>query len=572
MTPSPPSPGRADAAAPKRVLVVDDSFIMRRLISEIVESDPDLKVVDTAENGKVALQKARDVKPDLILMDIEMPEMSGIETLRRLRVRSAAKVVILSFRATEGSLETAEARRFGAADVIEKPSGSLSLDLNQRMGGELVGRLRRVLNLPPRPLPGDAGAAAEPAFVAEPPLPAALVRSHEALLSVMAEGLIEFDPALRVVAVNEAARTILRQPELAPGKRLYDIFSDYNIETGDLVRSLLAAGEEAKGIEVEFSAEDGHWIPLRLAVTPVPTETGAEAGGLLVFEDTSRERTLRQMLERTASRDVASQLLAQGKSDLGGTVVRATVLFGDIRGFTALSEQLGPQGAVALLNEYFSFMEDVVTGKGGIVDKYIGDAIMALFGIPESAGNDTAKALGAAQTMLTALDLFNQRREAAGRVRIGIGIATGDVIAGNIGSPSRMNYTVIGDAVNMASRIESLTKSYGSRILICENTRRDLDATVPLRQLDRIRVRGQRSPTTLYEVLSAEEAAAAGWLQAFEAGRAAYAAGRFEEALVGFAAALAHRADDTAAALLAERCRQLMAAAPAAWDGVWQTD
>ncbi|MEI7608147.1 MAG: response regulator, partial [Rhodospirillaceae bacterium] len=100
MTSSPPSTDRADAAAPKRVLVVDDSFIMRRLISEIVESDPDLTVVDTAENGKVALQKARDVKPDLILMDIEMPEMSGIETLRRLRVRSSAKVVILSFKAT----------------------------------------------------------------------------------------------------------------------------------------------------------------------------------------------------------------------------------------------------------------------------------------------------------------------------------------------------------------------------------------------------------------------------------------------------------------------------------------
>ena len=571
MTTPPPPPGPAGAPAPKRVLVVDDSFIMRRLISEIVESDPDLKVVDTAENGKVALQKARDVKPDLILMDIEMPEMSGIETLRRLRVRSSAKVVILSFRATEGSLDAAEARRFGAADVIEKPSGSLSLDLNQRMGGELVARLRRVLNLPPRAPAGDAEAGAAPAeaFVAAPQQPAALERSHTALLAAMAEGAIEFDPALRVVAVNEAARAILRQPDLAPGRRLYDIFSDYNIETGDLVRSLLATGEEAKGIEAEFAAEDGQWIPLRLAMTPVPAENGGEAGGMLVFEDTSRERTLRQMLERTASRDIASQLLAAGKADLGGSVVRASVLFGDIRGFTALSERLGPQGAVALLNEYFSFMEDVVTGKGGIVDKYIGDAIMALFGIPESAGDDAGNALAAAQTMHTALELFNQRRPPDSRVKIGIGIATGEVIAGNIGSPSRLNYTVIGDAVNMAARIESLTKLYGAGILICEATRGDLGDRLPLRELDRIRVRGQQAPTTLYEVLSGD--APAGWLEAFEAGRAAYTAGAFPVALDHFTAALGHRGDDSAAALLAERCRRLMATPPAGWDGVWQT-
>jgi len=131
---------------------------------------------------------------------------------------------------------------------------------------------------------------------------------------------------------------------------------------------------------------------------------------------------------------------------------------------------------------------------------------------------------------------------------------------------------VIGDAVNMASRLESLTKSYGSRILLCETTRDGLGAGLPLRELDRIRLRGRQAPTTLYEVLSEGAAEApAGWLDAFEAGRAAYGAGRFEEAERQFAAALALRETDAAAALLAARCRRLAAAPPAGWDGVWQT-
>ncbi|MEI7608951.1 MAG: adenylate/guanylate cyclase domain-containing protein, partial [Rhodospirillaceae bacterium] len=177
----------------------------------------------------------------------------------------------------------------------------------------------------------------------------------------------------------------------------------------------------------------------------------------------------------------------------------------------------------------------------------------------------------AARTMLTALELFNQRRDPANRVEIGIGIATGDVIAGNIGSPSRLNYTVIGDAVNMASRLESLTKSYGSRILLCETTRDGLGAGVPLRELDRIRLRGRQAPTTLYEVLSEDAAEApAGWLEAFEAGRAAYGAGRFDEAERQFSAAHGVWNGDAAAVLLAARCRRLAAAAPADWDGVWQ--
>ena len=122
----------ATGGARKRVLVVDDSFIMRNIVKQIVESDPDLEVVDTAENGLIALKKVRQIRPDVVLLDIEMPEMSGLETLRRLGLRSPCKVVILSnFVGNAASAEQMEAMRLGAAATIAKPSGSVSLDLKQ---------------------------------------------------------------------------------------------------------------------------------------------------------------------------------------------------------------------------------------------------------------------------------------------------------------------------------------------------------------------------------------------------------------------------------------------------------
>jgi CheY-like chemotaxis protein len=152
------------AAAPKRVLVVDDSPLMRRLITEIVEADPDLRVVDVAENGRVALQKVRQHQPDCVLLDIEMPELSGLDTMRRLHLRSATKVVILSHLGHEGSRVRAQALRLGAADVIDKPTAAVSPDLRSTRGSIIQQTLRRVLGLPPvhlpdEPLPADGALA-----------------------------------------------------------------------------------------------------------------------------------------------------------------------------------------------------------------------------------------------------------------------------------------------------------------------------------------------------------------------------------------------------------------------------
>lgn len=131
----------------KSILVVDDSFIMRTVIREIVESDPDLTVVAEAENGKIGLQRVKEHKPDLILLDIEMPEMSGLEMLKRLLLLTKAKVIIISSVGQAGSAQAIEARRLGAYDVIAKPSGAMSLDLAERRGHEIVAAIRKALEM-----------------------------------------------------------------------------------------------------------------------------------------------------------------------------------------------------------------------------------------------------------------------------------------------------------------------------------------------------------------------------------------------------------------------------------------
>jgi CheY-like chemotaxis protein len=173
------------SSTPKRVLVVDDSAIMRRLITQIVEADPDLCVVAVAENGKVALQKVREHHPDCVLLDVEMPELSGLDTIRRLRLRSAAKVVILSHLGKEGSRVRAEALRLGAVDVIDKPTGAASRDLRNTRGAVIQQTLRRVLGLSAR-------------RGSEEPLPPEGARTTASILSVAIQGFASLEERLEV--------------------------------------------------------------------------------------------------------------------------------------------------------------------------------------------------------------------------------------------------------------------------------------------------------------------------------------------------------------------------------------
>jgi CheY-like chemotaxis protein len=228
-------------AAPKRVLVVDDSAVMRRLITQIVEDDPDLCVVAVAENGRVALEKVREHRPDCVLLDVEMPELSGLETIRRLRLRSAAKVVILSHLGLEGSRVRAEALRLGAVDVIDKPTGALSRDLRATRGDVIQQTLRRVLGLATR-------------RGSEAPLPPEGARTTASILSVGVQGFASLEDRVEATAlvallnehlalVDEVTRKHGGIVEAQPGTTSLAVFGA-PLRRADHAARAVAAGEE----------------------------------------------------------------------------------------------------------------------------------------------------------------------------------------------------------------------------------------------------------------------------------------------------------------------------------------
>ena len=218
-------------------------------------------------------------------------------------------------------------------------------------------------------------------------------------------------------------------------------------------------------------------------------DQSAVIGAMLMLEDISSEKRMKSTMSRYMDPELADQLMAvSGSNDeiMGGKQSVGTVLFSDVRSFTTITEELGAQGTVKLLNEYFTIMVDCITDEGGMLDKFIGDAMMCIFGTPVPHDDDPDRAVRAAIRMMTDLKTFNNKRTNEGKKPIdhGMGINTDSIVSGNIGSPKRMDYTVIGDGVNLAARIESACKQYGAHILISEFTFKAVKATYRTRQVD----------------------------------------------------------------------------------------
>lgn len=223
------------------------------------------------------------------------------------------------------------------------------------------------------------------------------------------------------------------------------------------------------------------------------------------LRDRQRERDI---FGRVVSPEVREQLL-KGTLQLGGETRRCSVLFSDIRGFSTLSEQMTPQSVVSLLNEYLTEMTDAVRPWGGYINNFIGDAILVIFGAPVDYEDKELRAVMAAKAMCDRLSALNQKRIARGEIPIktGIGISTGEVVVGQIGSLERLLYTVIGDAVNIASRLETLTKQYPYHILINGATAESIKnyQDVLLKPLGLLEVKGRIEPVDVYAVLEESE-------------------------------------------------------------------
>lgn len=209
----------------------------------------------------------------------------------------------------------------------------------------------------------------------------------------------------------------------------------------------------------------------------------------------------KELVRRFATSEVAQDLQASGFA-LGGKRVHASVMFSDIRGFTSMVESQPPEETIELLNTYYTLMFDAINGQGGVVNQMIGDGLMALFGAPLPLQDCAASAVVAALEMIQLIEQFNQERAAMGKgaLRIGIGIATGDVIAGYTGTQQRATYTCIGDTVNLAARLEQHTKEAGRAILIDAATQEALGDSVPVESLGAVAVRGKSALVEVFAV------------------------------------------------------------------------
>lgn len=285
-----------------------------------------------------------------------------------------------------------------------------------------------------------------------------------------------------------------------------------------------------------------------------------------------RSRFLRKAFSTYVSPELVTEILKDPERlKLGGEKRVVTVLFSDIRGFTALSEKLSPEELIDLLNRYLSPMTGIVLEEGGMVDKYIGDAIMAVFNAPVEVEGHPARACRTALRMIDTLARLNSGWKGMDDLEIGIGINTGEAVMGNMGAELKLNYTAIGDTVNLASRLEGMNKLYGTSIIVSGFTRELVKDDFVFRELDFVKAKGKERPIAVYELLGMPGATDKLRLsEEFGEALRLYRSRRFREAAEAFRKILSGRSDGPSA-VYAQRCDEYCADPPAAdWDGVFE--
>jgi len=399
---------------------------------------------------------------------------------------------------------------------------------------------------------------------------------NEDILRSMSNGVLTLDAAGTILKANESASRILRCPEAQLlGKSVGETLGSRNPWVSSALRQVGSTGKTVIAMDTELVLDHGPAVSVNATTLSLRNAHNQPIGFLVVIEDVTREKRLRSTMSRYLSHAVVEQVLENEGEMLDGVDREVSVLFSDIRGFSAMTEKLGARETVSMLNQYFDCMVDVVYAHNGILDKFMGDMIMAVFGSVFPAEDDVDNAVAVGTKMMSALGELNARRVAANHapIRIGVGIGTGRVVAGNIGSPRRLDYTVIGEKVNLAERLEAATKFYGAGILICDTTASRLRRRVRLREIDIVRMPGMNHPVTVYEVLEhhTEESFPRGEvvLPAFAEGISQYRLRQWSRAAKSFREALDANSADQPSRIYLERCERFGSQPPGPdWDGV----
>ena len=333
---------------------------------------------------------------------------------------------------------------------------------------------------------------------------------NERILGSIANSVITFDKDGKVTSANRAAvKTFNLNVPADIGKEISSLFHQKpNTRLVSLADGVLKTQRRKTSFDVRFLRNDGANLSLNLTAMPLTDQTadGTQSefpGGLLVAEDITQEQRYMSTLCRYLAREVAEQVMEdKDKLKLGGNRADATILMADIRNFTTISEQMDPKDLMDMLNTYFPRMINVIFRHHGMVDKLIGDAILAVFGVPIFRDDDALRAVQAALDMRKELVHVNKdlARKNYAQLEIGIGITSGTVISGNIGSERRMDFTVIGDPVNLAARLESLTKDVHRKILINDRVRQAVEKVIPCEALGMFNVKGKKEEVPVFSV------------------------------------------------------------------------
>jgi class 3 adenylate cyclase/HAMP domain-containing protein len=339
------------------------------------------------------------------------------------------------------------------------------------------------------------------------------------------------------------------------------------------MEKIISTNDMSSRVEVEYNDETGklaHTFNIMVgALETAYKQIKKYALGAAVAQ--KKEHKIRTMFQKFVPADVIDQFFANPEKMLVGENRVISILFSDIRSFTSISEQLEPDDLVSSLNRYFTVMVDIIDARQGTIDKYIGDAIMAFFGAPARHKDDALNSVLAGIEMTEALEEFNanQRRLDKPEFRIGVGINYGVVTVGNIGTDKKMDYTIIGDMVNLGSRLEGLTKKYKQPLLISESLYRKVHEQIPCRLIDTVAVKGRKKGVRIYAAKKTlTEAENKAWTL-HNTAMDHYYQREFDQAIRYFQDVRKIFPDDYASELMIDHCQQFKATPPPPdWDGV----
>lgn len=608
--------------AGNKILLVDDSELVAGMLSHFLEEEG-FQVVRAA-NGIQGIELAYKEIPDLIIMDVEMPVLQGYQASRLLKNRRAVRdIPIIMHTSLSEDKDKYWALSSGVDDFVSKDFDNLgfilekvkkyidhppfdvktiqedALQVNHEFIFEMLGSVfdqqlfqSTILNLL-----GDIGRDIGSLGDTIEKVLGLIYKVCDAQLAVVIlnynqKGIAYAKPGVEVVQtdVDEFINVCLND--------FYTYFQNLNLESVDK-RYIAIEGRDdfgkiridnkkissysfwelkGKGGEVIGTLHLGHFSNNYFSrLISENVHTFAEGAGIVIENSllfnqvTEMEKTIRQHFSKFVPIELINNLLAQDSADALRISEKRNivVLFTDIRLFTSISENNSAEAVVRFLNEYFNIQVNIIQKYGGMIDKFIGDAVLAIFGAPVSYEDNVLRAMNSAVEIIGSLDQVDVSGLNLPDIgfEIGIGLHEGEAIVGNIGSMDKMDYTAIGDTVNLAARLEGLTKHYKQPILLSEDIKKKVEGRFYFREADVVAVKGKDRPTTVYTVDQNPGEVKKEFLENYTKGIKLYKMGNWDTALEYFKQAKAYWAEDHLTDIYIDRCEGFKKYPPKDWKG-----